>query len=87
MDFSENSLDKLPPIDRNRELLKTARSEVYKTAGTTDLNVYIWEPEPDKTPADWQTSTISAACSGVAAKGFSQKTARTPACTAARTIA
>ena len=45
MDFSETSHDKLPPIDRNRELLKTARSEVYKKAGGVDLNVYIWEPE------------------------------------------
>ena len=50
MDFLENSHDKLPPIDRNRELLKTARSEVYKTAAGTGLNVYIWEPDAEKCP-------------------------------------
>ncbi len=52
MDFSENTHEKLPPIDRNRELLKTARSEVYKkTSGGVDLNVYIWEPNSEKAPA------------------------------------
>ena len=50
MDFTENTFDKLPPIDRNRELLKTARTEVYKTAAGADLHVYIWEPEPHKAP-------------------------------------
>src|SRR6187455_3658442 len=48
MDLSEPPHEKLPPIDRNRELLKTARTEVYKKAGGAELNVYIWEPE--KTP-------------------------------------
>ncbi len=45
MDIPDTSPEKLPPIDRNRELLKTARTEVYKSAGGTDLNVHIWEPE------------------------------------------
>lgn len=39
------------PLDRNRELLKTAREEIYKTVGDTNLPVYIWEPPADKTPA------------------------------------
>ncbi|MBE7498043.1 MAG: alpha/beta hydrolase [Verrucomicrobiaceae bacterium] len=39
-----------PPIDRSRELLKTAREEIYKSVGDIHLPVYIWEPEPDKTP-------------------------------------
>ncbi len=46
----EDSLSKLPPIDRNRELLKTAREETYKTVGNTALSAYIWEPEADKAP-------------------------------------
>lgn len=48
MDQPETSPEKLSSIDRNRELLKTARTEVYKSAGGVDLNVHIWEPE--KTP-------------------------------------
>lgn len=51
MEFPETNLEKLPPIDRNRELLKTARAEVYKVANGITLNAYIWEPEPEKTPA------------------------------------
>lgn len=58
MDFSETSHDKLPPIDRNRELLKTARSEVYKTAGGSDLKVFIWEPEQEKT-ASYPKSAVA----------------------------
>jgi len=38
------------PLDRNRELLKTAREEIYKTVGDIHLPVYIWEPEGDKVP-------------------------------------
>jgi len=38
------------PLDRNRELLKTAREEIYKTVGDTHLPVYIWEPPAEKTP-------------------------------------
>jgi acetyl esterase len=50
MEPHEDHYGKLPPIDRNRELLKTAREEVYKTVNGTDLSVYIWEPEADKAP-------------------------------------
>ena len=50
MELTETSHEKLPPIDRNRELLKTARAEVYKSVGGADLNVYIWEPEAAKAP-------------------------------------
>jgi acetyl esterase/lipase len=50
MGVFDDTINKLPPIDRNRELLKTARAEVYKTVGDASLNVYIWEPEPDKAP-------------------------------------
>jgi acetyl esterase/lipase len=39
-----------PPIDRGRELLKTAREEIFKSVNGVDLPVYIWEPEPDKAP-------------------------------------
>ncbi len=46
----DDSLSKPAPIDRNRELLKTAREEVYKTIGGVNLPVYIWEPEPAKAP-------------------------------------
>lgn len=38
------------PLDRNRELLKTAREETYKVVGDVRLPVFIWEPEPEKTP-------------------------------------
>ena len=39
-----------PPIDRSRELLKTAREEIYKSVNGVNLPVYIWEHEPDKAP-------------------------------------
>lgn len=38
------------PIDRNRELLRSARQEIYKEVGDVRLPVYIWEPDPDKNP-------------------------------------
>ena len=38
------------PVDRTRELLKTAREEVYKVADGAELVAYVWEPEPAKTP-------------------------------------
>jgi acetyl esterase len=41
---------RIPPIDRGRELLKTAREEIYKTVDGVNLPVYIWEPESDKAP-------------------------------------
>jgi acetyl esterase len=46
----DDSLSKPAPIDRNRELLKTAREEIYKTVGGVNLPVYIWEPESGKAP-------------------------------------
>lgn len=39
-----------PPIDRNRELLKSAREETYKVIGDTALSAYIWNPPPEKIP-------------------------------------
>lgn len=39
-----------PPIDRGRELLKTAREEIYKSVGGVDLPVYIWSPPAEKKP-------------------------------------
>jgi acetyl esterase/lipase len=50
MELHDDHLSKLPPIDRNRELLKTAREEIYKTVNGVDLPVYIWQPDPDKAP-------------------------------------
>lgn len=38
------------PLDRNRELLKTAREETYKVIGETSLSAYIWEPPAEKAP-------------------------------------
>ena len=46
----EDNHIKLTPIDRNRELLKTAREEIYKTVNGINLPVYIWEPDPAKAP-------------------------------------
>jgi acetyl esterase len=51
MDLIHENLNKLPPIDRNRELLKTAREEVYKTTHGIELPVYLWEPDPHKAPS------------------------------------
>jgi acetyl esterase len=50
MEFHGEGLTRTPPIDRNRELLKTAREETYKSVGDVNLSVYIWEPEPAKAP-------------------------------------
>ncbi len=50
MENLEENHNRLPPIDRNRELLKTARTEVYKSVGGADLSVSIWEPEAGKEP-------------------------------------
>jgi acetyl esterase/lipase len=50
MEFHGEGLARTPPIDRNRELLKTAREEFFKSVGDVTLPVYIWEPEPDKAP-------------------------------------
>jgi len=48
---SEDTPLKIAPIDRNRELLKTAYEGTYKTVGESGLNAYIWQPEPGKGPA------------------------------------
>ncbi len=38
------------PLDRNRELLKSAREEAYKIVGDTPLSAYIWQPDAAKAP-------------------------------------
>jgi acetyl esterase/lipase len=38
------------PADRTRELLKSAREEVYKVVDGVELPVYIWEPDGIKAP-------------------------------------
>lgn len=38
------------PIDRNRELLKSAFETTYKTAGDVSLSAFIWQPAPEKMP-------------------------------------
>ncbi len=50
MQSNEETLAKAPLIDRNRELLKTAREETYKTVNGINLPVFIWEPEASKAP-------------------------------------
>jgi acetyl esterase len=50
MEIHGEGLARTPPIDRNRELLKTAREEIYTTVGDVQLPVYLWEPEPEKAP-------------------------------------
>ncbi|MEY4483030.1 MAG: hypothetical protein RL693_482 [Verrucomicrobiota bacterium] len=47
----EEIITKAPLIDRNRELLKSAREETYKTVNGLNLPVFIWEPEASKAPA------------------------------------
>lgn len=46
-----NSQSKPLPIDRNRELLKTGRQEIYKSIHGVELPVYIWGPDPAHAPA------------------------------------
>jgi acetyl esterase/lipase len=50
MESPSEGLPRTPPIDRNRELLKTAREEIYKSVEGVNLSAYIWEPEMDKAP-------------------------------------
>lgn len=50
MEIIGEGLPRTLPLDRNRELLKTAREEVYKVVGDVSLPVYIWEPPADKEP-------------------------------------
>lgn len=58
MPTDEDRTLKPAPIDRNRELLKSAREEIYKTVGGVNLSAYLWMPEPDKMPA-YPLSTIA----------------------------
>jgi acetyl esterase len=51
MEFSGEATQRLLPLDRNRELLKSAREEVYKSVNDTHLSVFIWTPPSDKRPA------------------------------------
>lgn len=50
MEQTPEGTGRAPPIDRNRELLKSAREETYKVVGGASLPVYMWEPEPSKAP-------------------------------------
>jgi acetyl esterase/lipase len=50
MERIEDGPTRTAPIDRNRELLKSAREEVYKRKGDVSLHAYIWEPEHGKSP-------------------------------------
>src|SRR5688572_8668149 len=50
MEIHGEGLARTPPIDRNRELLKTAREEIYKVIGDVQLPVYLCEPDPHKAP-------------------------------------
>ena len=40
--------ERTPPIDRNRELLKLARTEVFKILDGVELHAYFWFPPADK---------------------------------------
>lgn len=51
MEFPGEGHPRTLPLDRNRELLKTAREEIYKSVGDVQLPVYIWEPPAEKAPA------------------------------------
>lgn len=50
MEHTSEGHGRTTPIDRNRELLKSAREETYKVVGDVALSAYIWDPSPDKTP-------------------------------------
>mgnify|MGYP002401738119 CR=1 FL=1 len=51
MDIPAEGHPRTPPIDRTRELLKTAQEEIYKTIDGIDLSAYLWQPSPDKAPS------------------------------------
>lgn len=51
MDIPADGPTRTPPIDRTRELLKTAQEEIYKTIDGIDLSAYLWQPSPDKAPS------------------------------------
>jgi acetyl esterase len=48
MDSPSDPNSRTPPIDRNRELLKLARQETFKTVGDENLHAYFWQPDPEK---------------------------------------
>ena len=50
MEHFSDGPGRLTPIDRNRELLKSALEATYKTVGDVALSAYIWQPAPEKTP-------------------------------------
>lgn len=51
MPTEEEKFVKPAPIDRNRELLKTAREEIFKSVGDVHLSAYLWTPEDDRMPS------------------------------------
>ena len=48
MPTEEDRHVKSAPIDRNRELLKSAREEIYKSVGDVNLSAFLWTPEAEK---------------------------------------
>lgn len=50
MDHSPEGIGRPQPIDRNRELFKSANEETYKVVGDASLAAYIWNPEPHLAP-------------------------------------
>jgi len=50
MPTEEDRHVKSAPIDRNRELLKSAREEIYKSVGDVNLSAFLWTPEAEKMP-------------------------------------
>ncbi len=50
MEHSPEGISKAPPIDRNRELFRSASEETYKVSGETNLSAFIWNPEPQQMP-------------------------------------
>lgn len=48
MDVTPPTNLRTPPIDRSRELLKSAVTVCYKSIGESSLNAYIWRPDPSE---------------------------------------
>jgi acetyl esterase len=48
MESPSEPLHRAPPIDRNRELLRSAQEETYKVMGDDSLKAYLWHPPADK---------------------------------------
>jgi len=51
MDVTPPTNVRTPPIDRSRELLKSAVTVCYKTVGDSSLNAYIWQPDASQAPS------------------------------------